>query len=76
MHWPAGDFEWSSPAWVFSGYSGIFQKSKDMKVNGDSKLPVGVYVSMSGVCLSLYVALWRTGDLFGVYPTSHPVPAR
>ncbi len=44
------------PAWVVSGYSGFLPQSKDMQVRllGDSKLPVYVNVSVSD-CLSLYV---------------------
>ncbi len=43
------------PAWVFSGCSGFHPQSKDMQVRltGDSKLPVGV--SVNG-CLSLCVS--------------------
>merc|ERR1712035_232177 len=41
-------------AWVLSGFSGFLPQSKDMHVRliGDSKLPVGVNVSVSG-CLSM-----------------------
>merc|ERR1712035_59525 len=52
-------------AWVLSGYSGFLPQSKDMQVGdrliGDSKLTVGVNVSMNG-CLSLRVSpatVWR-----------------
>ncbi len=43
------------PVWVFSGYSGFLPQSKDMQVRliGDSKLPVGVIVSMSGLSVSI-----------------------
>ncbi len=43
------------PTWVFSGYSGFLPQSKHMQVRliGDSKLPIGV--SVSG-CPSLYVS--------------------
>ena len=44
-------------AWVFTGYSGFLSQSKDMQVRFivDSKLPVGVNVTVNG-CLSLCVS--------------------
>ncbi len=44
-------------AWVPSEYSGFLLQSKDVLVRliGDSKLPLGVNVSISG-CLFLYVS--------------------
>ncbi len=45
-------------ALVTSGYSGFLPQSKDMQVRltGDSELPVGVNVSVNGCCLSLHVS--------------------
>ena len=52
-------------AWVYSMYSGFLPHPKNMlsgdRLIGDSKLPVGVNVSVDG-CLSVYVSLatnWR-----------------
>ncbi len=43
--------------WVPSGNASVLPQSKDMQatLTGDSKLPVGVNVSMNG-CFSLYVS--------------------
>ena len=63
-------------AWVLSKYSDFLPPSKNMHVRltGDSKLLLGVSVSM--VCLvCLYVALWWTGNLSKVYPAFCPIAA-
>ncbi len=41
------------PAWVFSGYSGFLPQSKAGYI-GDSKLPVGVNLSVNGWSVSIF----------------------
>lgn len=58
---------------------GFLPQSKDTQVRliGNSKLPVGVNLSVNG-CLILYVGcdvLWYAGDLSRVYRASRPVSA-
>ena len=57
-------------AWVSSGYSGFCPQAKEMHVRliGGHKLPVGVIVSVHGLC----VALRWTGNLSRVYPSLSP----
>ncbi len=54
-------------AWVPSGCSAFLPQSKDMQINGWSKLPVGVNVSVNG-CLSLRQVFDDPG-----WPRCHPV---
>ena len=48
--------------------------TEGIRLIGDSKLALGVNVSVSG-CLSLCVALRWIGDLPRAYPASHPMSA-
>ena len=61
--------------WVFSGYSSFLPQSKHMQTGvrliGDSKLPVGVNVTMNGCSCSS--ALRYAGDLSRMYPSSCPM---
>ncbi len=63
-------------AWVLSGYSSFLPQSKDMQFRliGDSKLPVGVNVSVNG-CLSLYVSPAVNWRLVQGVPHPHPMLA-
>jgi len=58
--------------WVLSGYSGFLPPTKNMHVRltGDSEIVLRSEWVCVVVCLC--VALWWTGGLFRVYPTSRP----
>ena len=74
----AAEFAYSPHVHVgsLSGYSGFLSQSKDTQVNrliGDSKLSIGVNVSVNG-CLSLCVSpviVWR--PVQGVLRLSHSI---
>ena len=46
-------------------------KNMHVRLIGDYKLTLGVSVSFCLTCLC--VTVWRTGDLFRVYPASRPM---